>query len=163
MVFHLSLSDSKSQVSRTLLDLNKAVFWMVSTRPLISKSSSLCTNPLLTLPSTPTIIDSTVIFIFYSFLSSLARSRYYLSFRFPLVLPCKRQSLLFGWFSSQCSVYFFFIYFLRDTCLFYFCLIWWNSLSISTKNILSFYMTFLLCHHYFPSLNYYVPTHPLLN
>ena len=49
MVFHWSLSDSKFlQVSRTLLsslaDLNNAVVWMVSTRPLISKSSSLCTK-----------------------------------------------------------------------------------------------------------------------
>ena len=40
MVFHWSLSDSKSpQVSRTLLsiqvDLNTAVFWMISTRPCI--------------------------------------------------------------------------------------------------------------------------------
>ena len=50
---HRSLSDSKSpQVSRTLLrilaDLNNAVVWMVSTRPLIFKSSSPCTNPLVT-------------------------------------------------------------------------------------------------------------------
>ena len=41
MVFHCSLSDSKSpQISRTLLsilaDLNNVVIWMVSTRPLIS-------------------------------------------------------------------------------------------------------------------------------
>ena len=45
MVFHWSLSDSKSpQVSRTLLSilavLNNAVVWMVSTRPPTSKSSS---------------------------------------------------------------------------------------------------------------------------
>ena len=44
MVFHRSLSDSKSpQVSRTLLCilavLNNAVVWMVSTRPRTSKSS----------------------------------------------------------------------------------------------------------------------------
>ena len=43
MVFHWSLSDSKSpQVSRTLLnimaDLNNAVVWTVSTRPVILKS-----------------------------------------------------------------------------------------------------------------------------
>ena len=48
--FHGSLSDSKSaQVSRTLLsiltDRNNAVVWMVSTRPVISKSSSL--EPIL--------------------------------------------------------------------------------------------------------------------
>ena len=45
MVIHWSLSDSKSpQVSRTLLNilvlLNNAVVWMVSTSPLISKSSN---------------------------------------------------------------------------------------------------------------------------
>ena len=43
MVFHRSLSDHKSpQVSRTfhsiLADLNNAVVWLVSTRPVISKS-----------------------------------------------------------------------------------------------------------------------------
>ena len=48
---HQSLRDSKfSQVSRTLLsimaDLNNAVVWMVSTCPLISKSSCPFTYPL---------------------------------------------------------------------------------------------------------------------
>ena len=46
---HWSLSDSKSiQVSSNLLgilaDLNNAVVWMVSNRPLISNSSSPCIN-----------------------------------------------------------------------------------------------------------------------
>ena len=55
MVFHWSLSDSKSpQVSRILLSimavLNNAVVWMVSTRPLTSKSSSSFNNPLATVP-----------------------------------------------------------------------------------------------------------------
>ena len=55
MVFHWSLSDSKSlQVSRTLLsilaNLNNAVVWMVSTLTLISKSSSLFTNSLVAVP-----------------------------------------------------------------------------------------------------------------
>ena len=64
MVFHWSLSDSKSpQVSRTLLSilavLNNAVVWMVSTRPPISKSSSPFSNPLVTVPNTP-ITCSTV-------------------------------------------------------------------------------------------------------
>ena len=50
MIFHWSLSDSKSpQVSRTLLSilavLNKVVVWMVSTRPPISKSSGQFSNP----------------------------------------------------------------------------------------------------------------------
>ena len=33
--------------------LNNAVVWMVSTRPIISKSSSLRTNGLVTVPSAP--------------------------------------------------------------------------------------------------------------
>ena len=49
MVSHWSLSDNKpSQVSRILLsilaDLSNAVVWMLSALPLISKSSSPCTN-----------------------------------------------------------------------------------------------------------------------
>ena len=51
VIYINELSDSKSpQISRTLLsilvDLNNAVVWMVSTRPLISKSFSPCINPL---------------------------------------------------------------------------------------------------------------------
>ena len=58
MVFHRSLSDSKSaQVSITLLsilaDLNTAVVWMVSARPLISDTSSPSANPLITVPRKP--------------------------------------------------------------------------------------------------------------
>ena len=57
MVSHWSLSNTKSpQVSRTLLsiqaDLNSALVWMVSTRPLIYKSSSHYTNPLVTSKTT---------------------------------------------------------------------------------------------------------------
>ena len=53
MIFHLSLSDSKSpQVSRTRLSilavLSNAVVWIVSTRPLTSKSSRPFNNPLVT-------------------------------------------------------------------------------------------------------------------
>ena len=78
MVSHWSLIDSKSpQVSRTLLsilaDLNNAVVWMVFTPLLISKSSSPCTNPLVTVPRVQITIGITVTF---SFFSSLARSRY---------------------------------------------------------------------------------------
>ena len=62
MVFHWSLSDSKSpQVSRTLLSilavLNNIVVWMVSTRPPTSKSSSTLSNPLVTVPNAPIIIS----------------------------------------------------------------------------------------------------------
>ena len=53
MVFHWNLNDSKSpQVFSTLLSipagLNNAVVWTVSTCPIISESSSPCTNPLVT-------------------------------------------------------------------------------------------------------------------
>ena len=72
MVFHWSLSDSKSpQVSRTFLGilavLNNVVFWMVSTCPLISKSSSPLNNPLVTVPKAPITIGIVVTFMFHSF------------------------------------------------------------------------------------------------
>ena len=56
MVFHWSLSDSKSpQVSRTRLSilavLSNAVVWIVSTRPPSSKSSRPFNNPLLIVPN----------------------------------------------------------------------------------------------------------------
>ena len=87
MVSHWSLSNSKSpQVFRTFLcilaDLNTAVVWMVSTRPLLSKSSSRCTNPLATVPSAPVRIGITVTFRFRNFFSSLARSWYLPLFTF---------------------------------------------------------------------------------
>ena len=74
MVFHWSLSDSKSpQVSRTLLSiltvLNNAVIGMVSTRPLTSKSSSLFNNHLVTEPKAPITIGIIVTFMFHSFFS----------------------------------------------------------------------------------------------
>ena len=60
------------QVARTILtipaDLNNAIVWMISIRPLISKSSSPCNNPLITVPSEPITIGITVTFIFHSFL-----------------------------------------------------------------------------------------------
>ena len=84
MVFHWSLSDSKSpQVSRTRLRilavLSNAVVWIVSTRPLTSKSSRPFNNPLV-------IVPNNRYFMFHKFFNSLARSRYLsffsLSFRF---------------------------------------------------------------------------------
>ena len=92
MVFHWSLSDSKSQVSRTLLSilaiLNNAVVWMVSTRPPTSKSSSPFSNPLVTVPNA--LITSGIIFtcMFHRFFNSLARSRYlsFFSHSFSFIL-----------------------------------------------------------------------------
>ena len=93
MVFHWSLSDSKSpQVFRTRLRilavLSNAVVWIVSTRPPTSKSSRPFNNPLVIVPKSPITIGTIVTFMFHSFFNSLARSRYLsffsLSFRFIL-------------------------------------------------------------------------------
>ena len=72
MVFQWSLSESKSrQVSWTLLSilavLNKAVVWTVSILPVISNSSSPCTNPFVTVPRFPITIGIIFTFIFHRF------------------------------------------------------------------------------------------------
>ena len=59
-----------------LADLNNVVVWMITARPLISKSSAPCINPLVTLLSAQIIIGITVTFKFNIFFNSLARSRY---------------------------------------------------------------------------------------
>ena len=73
--FRRSLSDSKSPglFLSILTDFNNAVDWLVSTRPLISKFPSPCTNPFVTVPSVPVTIGITVIFSFHRFFHSLAR------------------------------------------------------------------------------------------
>ena len=79
MVFHWRLSDSKSpQVSRTLLSILVVCnnVWMVSTRPLTSKSSRVFNNPLVTAPKAPITIGTIVTFMFHSFFNSQARSSY---------------------------------------------------------------------------------------
>ena len=93
MVFHGSWSYSKSlQVSRTLLRimavLNNPVVWMVSSRPLISKSSSPFSNPLVTVPNAPITSGKIVTCMFHSFFNSLARSRYlsFFSHSFSFIL-----------------------------------------------------------------------------
>ena len=93
MVFHWSLSDSKSpQVSRTLLSilavLNNAVVWMISTRPPTSKFSSPFSNPLVIVPKAPITIGIIVTFMFHSFFNSLARSKYLSFFYILSVLFC---------------------------------------------------------------------------
>ena len=84
MVFHWSLSDSKSpqvsrthlkspQVSRTHLKspgLIYAVVWIVSTRPPTSKSSRPFNNPLVIVPNAPITIGTIVTFMFHSFFNS---------------------------------------------------------------------------------------------
>ena len=81
MVFHWSLSNSNSPQNswtlRSILDdLTYAVVCIVSTRPLIFKSSSTYTNPLVTVLREPITIGIIVTFMFHSFFSSLARSKY---------------------------------------------------------------------------------------
>ena len=83
-----------SLISRTLLssltDFDNAVIWVVSTHPLISKSSSPRTNPLLTVRRAPITIVITITFMFHSFfLIPWQVPGTYLSFRF-------RSILLFG-------------------------------------------------------------------
>ena len=93
MVFHWSLSDSKSpQVSRTRLRilavLSNAVVWIVSTCPPTSKSSRPFNNPLVIVPNAPITIGTIVTFMFHSFFNSLARSRYlsFFSLSFSFIL-----------------------------------------------------------------------------
>ena len=68
MVSHWSSSDSNSpQISTTFLsilaDLNNAVVWMVSTRPLITKSCRTFINPLVTVPHAPITHGITVVLL----------------------------------------------------------------------------------------------------
>ena len=93
MVFHWSLSDSKSpQVSRTLLSiqavLSNAAIWIVSTRPPTSKSSRPFNNPLVIVPNATNTIGTIVTFMFHRFFNSLARSRYlsFFSYSFSFIL-----------------------------------------------------------------------------
>ena len=89
-----------SQACRTLLgilvDLNNSVSWMISTHPFFAKSTSPCTNPLVTVPNAHIAIGISVTFMFHSFFSPLARSRYLLlfslSFSFTLGSPGTAKS-----------------------------------------------------------------------
>ena len=101
MVFHWSLSDNKSpQIYRNLLsilaDLINAVYGMVSSRPVISKSSNLFTNFSLTIPRAPITIGIIVPFMFHSFFYFIAMPKYLsffsLSFNFTLRLAGRAKS-----------------------------------------------------------------------
>ena len=120
MVFHWILRDSKSsQVSWTLLNilanLNQVVVWIVSTHPLISKSSSPCTKPFMTVPSKPNAVGITVTFMFHSFFCSLARSMhlslFLLSFSFTLWSAKTAKSTIWQvlFFLLSISYYYYYI------------------------------------------------------
>ena len=90
MVFHWSLSDSKSAdvfgtLFNILANLYNAVVWMVSARPPISNPSSLFTKSLWMVPSALTTIGITVTFMFHNFLTFSARSKYLSFFSFSLI------------------------------------------------------------------------------
>ena len=130
MVFHWSLSDSKSpQVSKTLLSilavLNNVVVWMVSTRPPTSKSSSLFNNLLETVPKAPITTGIIVTFMFHIFSNSLAKSRYlyFFSLYFRFILWSAGDSKV-DYFASSlffivlfCCLFFFVLFLF----LFFFC------------------------------------------
>ena len=109
MVFHWNLSNWKSsQVSRTLLsilvDLNNDVVLMISTWSLIPESSSVFTNPLVTVLNAPITIGIFVTFMFHSFFFLVYKQSLGVnhSFYFLSILFCRllwRQSPLFGRFS----------------------------------------------------------------
>ena len=86
------------QVSRTLLSilaiLSNAAVWMVSTRPLISKSSSSYIAPLVTALRVSITIGITVNYIFHSFFDFLAIPSY-LSFFSGTAKSTIRQLLFF--------------------------------------------------------------------
>ena len=102
MVFHRTLSDNKSpRVCSTLLsiltDLNNAVVWMVSTSPLISKSSGPTINPSVTVIKAPVII---VNFMFHSFFFQFLSKVQVLIFLFAFFFI-----LLFGQPGQQSPLY----------------------------------------------------------
>ena len=117
MVFHWSLRDTKSsKMSRTILsilaDFNNAAVWRVSTRPLISKSSSHFISSLVTVPSASITTDILAPFIFHYFFSSLARSTYlfFFSLFFPFYpVVCQNDKVYYSAGSPSC--FFFLIFF----------------------------------------------------
>ena len=136
MVFHWSLSDNKfPQVTRTLLsimaDLDNAVFWMVTTRPLISNSSTPCSNLLVIVPIAPITNSITVTFMCHSFFQFSGQILVLISL-FVFLQP-ERQSPLFGWFS-------FFFFF----CLLPRVLVIWTRLNdpFVSQNLEEFWVSF---------------------
>ena len=99
------------QQSRTLLsilaNLNYSVVWIVTTRPLISKSSSFYRNHLVTALRAPVTTGISVTFIFHNFFSFLARSWYLSLFTlyFSFILRLARTPK----FTIQ-PVFFFFLF-----------------------------------------------------
>ena len=77
-------------------------FWMVFTRPLISKSSNPRINSLVTVPRAPIKIGITITFMFHSFFNSQTRSLYlsFFSFSFDFTLWSARNGKVHNFASS---------------------------------------------------------------
>ena len=101
----------------TLSILADPVILMASTRPLISKSTSPCTNHLLTVQSRPILYGITVTLILRSFFSSLAWSRYLSLFSFSFSLTQWSAGIFcasFSWTDShylRCYYYHYYHYY----------------------------------------------------
>ena len=127
MVFHWSLSDSKSpQISRTLLSflavLNNAVVWMISTRPPTAKSSSPFSNPLVTVPNTPITIGIIVTCIFF-FLLLLLLLLFNFQYYFQFLTALRRiftQDLAWGKVGIICILYIYIV-----------CCVFWGDIFLS--------------------------------
>ena len=70
------LSSSLQNSSQHSVRSQYTVVWIVSTHPLISRSSSPCINPLVITPKATITTGITITFVWHSLFSSLARSRY---------------------------------------------------------------------------------------
>ena len=108
MVFHWSLSDSKSpQVSRTLLSilavLNSVVIWMVSPRPPTSKSSTPFSNPLVTVPNAPITIGIIVTCMFHSFFQFSSKVEVLIPLIYSLGFSHQLTLMVFHWSLSDCK------------------------------------------------------------
>ena len=119
MGFQWSLNDRKSpQVSRTLLgimvDLDNAIIWIISTFPLISKSTSPFTNPLEIILSALITIHIIITFIFSSIFQLSSKVYVLISlftfFQFFSVIrrdgySSIRQIFFFSWLSQSLVVW----------------------------------------------------------
>ena len=118
MVFHWSLSDSKSpQVSRTRLSilvvLSNAVVWIVSTRPPISKSSRPFNNPLVTVSNAPITIGTIVTFMFYSFFYFFSKVEVFILFftLLQIYYVVRRDSKVDNFADSRFYYYYYYYYY----------------------------------------------------